>query len=172
MAHASLATGLGVIPAEVSPDGSQIDGFDTQGAEQKPGSNIAAWPQADNGNDYFKEHKGLRFAGTHLILDLWEAEGLDDLARTETALVTAAEAAGATVLHTHLHHFTENGGISGVVVLAESHISIHTWPERSYAAIDLFMCGDCDPYDSVPVLTEAFGPKTVTVGEHKRGLTR
>ena len=52
------------------------------------------------------------------------------------------EAAGATLLHIHLHHFTPNGGVSGVAVLAESHISIHSWPEYGYAALDVFMCGD------------------------------
>jgi methionine-R-sulfoxide reductase len=85
------------------------------------------------------------------------------------ALRDAAAAAGATLLHVHLHHFTPNGGISGVAVLAESHISIHTWPERGYAALDVFMCGACDPRLSVPVLREAFRPERVIVEEHRRG---
>ncbi|WP_425500692.1 adenosylmethionine decarboxylase [Roseospira navarrensis] len=69
-----------------------------------------------------------------------------------------------------MHHFTPNGGISGVLVLAESHVSIHTWPERAYAALDLFMCGDADPYRALPVLRAAFRPTTVTLSENKRGL--
>ena len=62
----------------------------------------------------------------------------------------------ATILHSHFHHFGPDGGVSGVVVLAESHISIHTWPERDFAAVDIFMCGACDPYRSLPVLKAAF----------------
>jgi S-adenosylmethionine decarboxylase len=120
--------------------------------------------------DYFVERNGVKFAGTHLLIDLWGATNLNDIALTEKALVDAAKAADATVLHVHLHHFSPNGGISGVVVLAESHISIHTWPERDYAAIDIFMCGSCDPYKSIPVLREAFRPASVQFGEQRRGL--
>ena len=75
----------------------------------------------------------------------------------------------ATLLHIHLHHFTPNGGVSGVAVLAESHISIHTWPEKNYAALDVFMCGDSEPYRAIDVLKKAFGPSNVEVGEHRRG---
>ena len=120
--------------------------------------------------DYFVERNGVRFAGTHLLIELWNAENLDDLAVADRALREAAAAAGATLLHLHLHHFSPNGGYSGVAVLAESHISIHTWPERGYAAIDIFMCGACDPYKSVPVLREAFRPAAVQISEQKRGV--
>ena len=80
------------------------------------------------------------------------------------------EAAGATLLHIHLHTFTHGGGVSGVAVLAESHISVHTWPERGYAAFDVFMCGDADPRKALPILKRAFAPKRVVLGEHKRGV--
>jgi S-adenosylmethionine decarboxylase len=60
--------------------------------------------------------------------------------------------------------------VSGVVVLAESHISIHTWPERGYAAIDIFMCGNCDPYKAIPALKATFAPNGIQVSESKRGL--
>lgn len=120
--------------------------------------------------DYFVERNGLRFAGTHLLLDLWGAENLADLAGIEAALRGAAEASGATVLHLNLHCFEPNGGISGVAVLAESHISIHTWPERGFAALDLFMCGSCDPYLAIPVFKTFFKAKTVLLSEQKRGL--
>jgi S-adenosylmethionine decarboxylase len=76
---------------------------------------------------------------------------------------------GATLLHIHLHHFTPNGGISGVAVLAESHISIHSWPERQYAALDVFMCGDSEPNKSLAVLQKAFNPKNIYVNEQMRG---
>lgn len=129
-----------------------------------------AWPVVDNDKDYFVERNGVKFAGTHLLIDLWGASGLDDIALIEAALRESAETAGATILHCHLHHFSPNGGVSGVLVLAESHISIHTWPERGYAALDVFMCGACDPYRSIPVLKRAFAPDNITLGEQRRGL--
>jgi S-adenosylmethionine decarboxylase len=57
-----------------------------------------------------------------------------------------------------------------VAVLAESHMSIHTWPERGYAALDIFMCGDAEPNKAVPILRAAFRPGSVSVSEHKRGI--
>ncbi len=120
--------------------------------------------------DYFVERNGLQFAGSHLLADFWGACGLDDKVLIETALRDAVEACGATLLHIHLHRFTGNGGISGVAVLAESHISIHTWPERGFAALDIFMCGACDPYLALPVLRRHFKPETVQLSENKRGL--
>ena len=102
--------------------------------------------------DYFVEKDGVKFAGTHLLLDLWGAHNLTDPAAIDRALRDAAEAANATILHSHFHHFGPDGGVSGVLVLAESHISIHTWPERDFAAVDVFMCGACDPRLSIPVL--------------------
>lgn len=120
--------------------------------------------------DYFVERDGQRFAGMHLLLDLWGAENLRNPEAIDRALCAAAEAANATVLHSHFHHFSPDGGVSGVVVLAESHISIHTWPERDFAAIDIFMCGACDPYKSVPVLEAAFRPRKMTLDEQRRGL--
>jgi len=121
-------------------------------------------------NDYFIRRDGLTFAGTHLLLELWDASALDDPQVCERALCAAARAAQATVLHTHMHKFSPNGGVSGVVVLAESHISIHTWPERAYAAIDIFMCGSCDPYRAIPELKRTFRPGRFQVTEAKRGI--
>ena len=119
--------------------------------------------------DYFVEKDGVKFAGTHLLVDLWGATNLCDPELIDRALREAAEAAGATILHSHFHHFSPNGGVSGVVVLAESHISIHTWPERDFAAIDIFMCGACDPHLSIPVLQAAFKPATIDLDEQRRG---
>ncbi len=124
----------------------------------------------DAQKDYFVEKDGLKFAGTHLLVDLWGARELTDPARIDAALREAAEAAKATILHSHFHHFGPDGGVSGVLVLAESHISIHTWPERDFAAIDIFMCGSCNPYESLPVLKAAFRPKHVLLSEQRRGL--
>ena len=124
----------------------------------------------DAQKDYFVEKDGVKFAGMHLLVDLWGARNLTDPARIDIALREAAEAAKATILHSHFHHFGPDGGVSGVLVLAESHISIHTWPERDFAAIDIFMCGSCNPYDSLPVLKAAFRPEQVLLSEQRRGL--
>lgn len=122
------------------------------------------------GKDYFVEKNGVKFAGTHLLVDLWGAKNLTDPELIDRACRDAALAANATVLHSHFHHFSPDGGVSGVVVLAESHISIHTWPEREFAAVDIFMCGGCDPYRSLPVLKAAFAPESIHLGEQRRGL--
>lgn len=127
-------------------------------------------PIEDDRLDFFVKKDGLEYAGTHLLIDLCGASRLDDLETVEAALREAAAVAGATILNVDLHHFQPNGGISGVVVLSESHISIHTWPERDFAALDIFMCGDCNPYKAIPVLKKAFGPSAVNLTEHRRGL--
>lgn len=119
--------------------------------------------------DFFIRRDDHEFAGTHLIIDLFGASSLDSLEHMEEALRDAVEAAGATLLHIHLHHFTPNGGISGVAVLAESHISVHTWPERQFAAFDVFMCGAARPANTLPVLEGYFQPDRVEVQEFIRG---
>ncbi len=131
---------------------------------------VVVTPSNDDQKDHFINKNGLVYAGSHLIIDLWEAEGLADRERLETALIDAVNAAGATLLHIHLHVFEEGGGISGVAVLAESHISVHTWPEKGYAAFDVFMCGDAEPRKALDVFKRAFNPGRVVVGEHKRGV--
>ena len=125
---------------------------------------------AENRLDHFIEQDGVHFAGTHLIVDLWEAERLDEIGHIEETFKECIEEAGATLLHMHFHHFTPNGGVSGVAVLAESHISIHTWPECGYAALDIFMCGDAKPHKAVPILKRAFNSARVQLGDHKRGM--
>lgn len=120
-------------------------------------------------HDHFVTRRGIRCAGAHLIIDLYEAQRLDDIRHIEHALRACVEAARATLLHVHLHHFEPNGGVSGIAVLAESHISIHTWPEHGYAALDVFMCGNAEPDACVPVLREAFAPQKIAVSELLRG---
>ena len=120
--------------------------------------------------DYFIERNGLRYAGCHLIIDLWDARHLDDVGVVEMAFRRAIKEAGATLLHMHFHRFAENGGISGVAVLAESHISIHTWPERGYAAVDVFMCGGAEPHKVVPILKRAFMAGRMNLSEQMRGV--
>jgi S-adenosylmethionine decarboxylase len=138
----------------------------------KSASNPVAtgFSSGDASKDHFIRRNGIEFAGTHLILDLWEAKGLDDLQLMESALRDAVDICGATLLHIHLHHFTPGFGISGVAVLAESHISVHTWPERDFAAFDIFMCGDARPELAIPVLKNAFKPGRINISEQLRGI--
>jgi len=84
----------------------------------------------------------------HILIELHgcPSDRLDDVALIERAMCAAAEAAGATVIASRFHRFSPLG-VSGVVLIAESHLTIHTWPERGYAAIDVFTCGEAvDPW--------------------------
>ena len=119
---------------------------------------------------YFVEADGIVFAGRHLIIDLWDAKNLDSIEIIDAMLREATAMCGATLLDIQLHHFGPNCGVSGVALLAESHISIHTWPERGYAAVDLFMCGACNPYNAIPALKRSLEPGQVQVTEQKRGI--
>jgi S-adenosylmethionine decarboxylase len=124
---------------------------------------LAAFP------DHFKQTHDMTFAGTHLLIDIWQAHGLDEIERVESALRKSANISQATLIQIHLHRFTPSGGISGIAILAESHISVHTWPERSYAAVDIFMCGDTRPEMAIPVLEEAFLTTQIEVKTIQRG---
>lgn len=135
---------------------------------RKPAVSVVAPVPDEAREDHFAERNGVRCAGVHLIVDLHGAEGLDDIDLIERTLRRCVVAARATLLHIHLHHFHPNG-VSGVAVLAESHISIHTWPDASYAALDVFMCGNADPDACVPILREAFKARRVGVSELLRG---
>lgn len=88
------------------------------------------------------------FTGTHILADLFDCDHLDDAARIEAALRAGVAAAGATLLQLHVHGFGEGQGVTGVAMLAESHISIHSWPERRYAAVDMFLCGQRHDLDA------------------------
>ncbi len=134
-------------------------------------NNVVAFNRDAEPADHFIVKNGVACAGTHLIIDLVDAEGLADIDLIDAAMRECVTAAGATLLHIHLHPFTPEGisGVSGVAVLAESHISIHTWPERGYAALDVFMCGDSQPEKCIDVLKKHFRPGEVKVSELLRG---
>ncbi|RTL68569.1 MAG: adenosylmethionine decarboxylase [Hyphomicrobiales bacterium] len=138
---------------------------------QEEDHGLAAPGAPKDRKDYFIERDGVRCAGTHLLVDLFGAKRLDDLKLVRETLKRCADAAGATLLHVHLHRFTENGGVAGVAVLSESHISIHSWPEAGYAALDVFMCGEAKPHEAVEVLKSAFRPNRIEVKEHLRAST-
>jgi len=119
----------------------------------------------------FAENAPLSFVATHVVLDFWGCPRLDDLTVVQRMLRQAAKAAGAALLEITTQRFTPIGGITGVAVFAGSHIAVHTWPERSYAAVDVFMCGAADPHKAVAVIRQALSPETATQLQCKRGVS-
>ena len=110
--------------------------------------------------------------GTHVIADFWGARYLSDVKQLERVICLAVEASRATLLHIHLHRFDQGNGVTGVALLAESHISVHTWPERNYAAFDLFMCGDSNPQAALQVLRQELTPTHEEIRDITRGAGR
>ena len=108
--------------------------------------------------------------GNHILVEFMNCEPhiMNDVAAIERDMVGAAQKAGATVINSTFHHFSPYG-VSGVVVIQESHLAIHTWPEYGYAAVDLFTCGEMDAWISFDFLKECFGAKSYSAIEMKRG---
>lgn len=117
----------------------------------------------EESNVSLSERDSVKFAGTHLILDLFGAKNLDDIKHVERTLKRCVEVAGATMLHCHLHRFAGNGGVSGVVVFDSGHASIRTWPDRDFAAVDLmFMARNGTRRERlVKAIEQAFSPDAV-----------
>jgi S-adenosylmethionine decarboxylase len=110
--------------------------------------------------------------GRHLVFELFgcDREALDDLPRLEEAMERGAVEAGATVVGKVFHKFAPQG-VTGVIAIAESHISIHTWPELGYAALDIFTCATkTDPMKAYEAIAEVLRPQSTSVMELKRGL--
>lgn len=107
--------------------------------------------------------KAILAVGTHVLIDVREGTSLDDPAHLQAILRAAATAAGATILQAHFHHFGPGMGVTGVLMLAESHISIHTWPESGVAALDIFMCGSARIDAAIAVIEDAFADAQIQV---------
>ena len=110
--------------------------------------------------------------GKHLLLELKDCdkEVLNDISFLKATLLAAASEAGATVLGESFHQFNPQG-VSGVVVIAESHLFIHTWPEYGYAAVDIFTCGDsAKPEKAAQILMRKLGGKNHSMIEMRRGI--
>ncbi|MCP4653223.1 MAG: adenosylmethionine decarboxylase [Candidatus Omnitrophica bacterium] len=120
--------------------------------------------------DYCSTNGHIKYAGVHLVVELWGAINLTSLEKIEQTFRDAVDAVGATLLKVDLHKFSPSGGISGVGIIQESHLSIHTWPEYKYAAFDIFVCGNVDPYNAIPILKRDFKPEKIQIVEHKRGI--
>ena len=108
--------------------------------------------------------------GNHILVEFMNCEPqiMNDVVAIERDMVGAAQKAGATVINSTFHHFSPYG-VSGVVVIQESHLAIHTWPEYGYAAVDLFTCGEMNAWISFDHLKECFGAKSYSAIEMKRG---
>ena len=110
--------------------------------------------------------------GSHLLLELKDCnpELLNDLSYIRKAMIETAEDVGATIIGESFHHFSPQG-VTGILAIAESHISIHTWPEYGYAAADIFTCGEgFDPKKAADVLVQKLQAKDVAVTELERGI--
>ncbi|WP_168791696.1 adenosylmethionine decarboxylase [Paraburkholderia aromaticivorans] len=110
--------------------------------------------------------------GTHVLADLGgiAVDMLPDAAALKAILVYAAKAAGANVLSAHFHYFGGEHGVTGIVLLAESHVTIHTWPEHRFAALDIFMCGKARAEDAVAQIARELKAEVRNVRTCERGV--
>lgn len=114
----------------------------------------------------------MKILGRHLIVEYAECncELLNNIELLEQYMNESVRKAGATIVSSRFHNYNPQG-VSGVVVIAESHLSIHTWPEYGYAAVDFFTCGDdVDPYKAFEYMKKMLGSKTASIKELKRGI--
>lgn len=113
----------------------------------------------------------MRGLGRQLVVEMWDcARRVDDPAKLRAALEEAVRRAGATLIDVQVHPFNPHGA-SGMALLAESHISFHTWPELGYVALDVFTCGErVEPERAVEVFRDLFSPRQVSVVEIRRGI--
>ncbi len=114
----------------------------------------------------------MKALGIHLLIELWSCntQKIDNLDYLEKIMSQAAEVAGATVLKTAFQDFNPQG-VSGVVVIAESHLTIHSWPEYGYAAVDIFTCGSkVDPWKAAGFLKQELEAQEVQVRDFLRGI--
>ncbi len=111
--------------------------------------------------------------GRHLLVELYNCEPktLMDKEKVKNILLRSTKAMGATIKGEYTYKFPASGGISSLIVIAESHVSAHTWPEHGYAAVDIFTCGvSLDPWKAFNVILQEFNPRRYNVMEIRRGL--
>lgn len=110
--------------------------------------------------------------GIQLLAEIWECDGnrLNDIKGIEETMIRAASKSGAEIRKVAFHRF-EPQGVSGVVVISESHLTIHTWPEMAYAAVDIFTCGEhVDPWEALESITQDLNAEEAHVIEISRGM--
>ncbi len=116
--------------------------------------------------------KKIASLGRHVLAELYNCDSnvLNNVKLIEQYMVEAAVKCGATVVEKNFHMFSPYG-VSGVVIISESHLAVHTWPEYGYAAVDLFTCGDtCDPLIAYEYLKQKFNAVSSSYSELKRGM--
>jgi len=117
------------------------------------------------------EQNNIKHAGIHLIAEFWHGKIVEDKKELKRILTEAVKRANSTPLKIVIHKFKPQG-ITGVVLLAESHIALHSWPEYNYLAIDIFTCGDkSTPQKALDYFQKEFAPKKVEIKKIKRGIT-
>jgi S-adenosylmethionine decarboxylase len=117
-----------------------------------------------------REDRQVKSVGRHLILELWGCRNLNSTEVVEQALRDVVRACDLTLLDLNVYPFTPIG-VTGVAVVTESHVMVHTWPEYGYAAVDVFTCGEqANPEAAVPALRTHFEPERIQVMEITRGL--
>ena len=117
----------------------------------------------------FVEEHGGSFAGKHLLIDFYDCKSIPEHNSIKLAMIDACVATGATVLFHHSHPFT-GGGSSGVVILAESHGTWHSWTQERFVAVDIFVCGSCQPEMAIDILKKLFQTEKLLVKLEKRGV--
>ena len=125
-----------------------------------------------NEHAQYPEKKQANYLGRHILAEFFDCDSniLNNLELIEKNLSEAAVACGAHIVQTCFHMFSPHG-VSGVVIISESHLAIHTWPELGYAAVDLFTCGEsCDPKIAYDFLKQAFASKSGSYSELRRGI--
>src|SRR6185436_14795194 len=111
----------------------------------------------------------MKAIGRHIILEMWGCQNLDSVQTAEQALREMVDALDVTLLDLHVYPFSPVG-VTGMAIVSESHLAIHTWPEHGYAAVDIFTCGaPRDPQDAVDVLRRHYAPERVGAMEINRG---
>lgn len=116
-----------------------------------------------------KQKNEIQYAGRHLIAEFWGGKEISSTKEIRKILMAATKKSGATLLSLQVHKFAPHG-ISGVAMLSESHISLHSWPELNYVAIDIFTCGTkVKPEKAISVLKKYYKPKKFVIKELKRG---
>jgi S-adenosylmethionine decarboxylase proenzyme len=114
----------------------------------------------------------MKSLGQHLIVELYDCDTkiLSEVVKVQRVMIEAAKAANASVIDSIFHHFKPYG-VSGVVVIAESHFAIHTWPEHNYASLDFFTCGiKSNPWKAFKVVQKGFKSNHFSVIKMERGL--
>jgi len=118
---------------------------------------------------WVKQDKKTKYAGIHLLAEFWYGKIIEDTKEIKKILIEATKKAKNIPLKVDIYKFSPQG-ITGVVLLADSHIALHSWPEWNYLAIDIFTCGDkANPYKALEYLKKVFQPKKVEIKEIKRG---